>query len=242
MIDVTLAVTVALMLGVPWLAARRLTPRTLPAADVVGEAMPGLAVGVLMGRLTAMALDDPRGLTRPGDILILRGGVEFWPGVAAGVLVLAWSARGANIDLTARLADLAPFALWAYAAYEAACLVRDGCFGPPSPIGFRPEGTATTLFPVGLAVALSVVDLGAVVRALGRHRPALAVLVAVGGLGAIRAIAAVWLPRVDAGLTRPHRESIAVATAAAVVGAIVLVRRQLTRGGGGDAHYDGASE
>lgn len=144
--------------------------------------------------------------------------------------------------MSARLADLAPFALWAYATYEAACVVRDGCYGPPSAVGLRPEGTATTLFPVGLAVALLVVDLGAAARALGQRRPGLAILVAVGGLGAIRSVAAIWLPSVGGGLILPHRESIAVATAAVVIGVVVLVRQELGQSSGRGAHYDGASE
>ncbi|MDQ3570553.1 MAG: hypothetical protein M3396_08015 [Actinomycetota bacterium] len=239
MIDVGLLTTIAAMLGMSWLVSRRLPLRTFPGADLVSEVMPALGAGVLVGRLTAMALDDPGGLTRLGDIMIIRGGVEFWPGVAAGIPVLAWYARREGVDIVARLADVAPFALWAYATYEGMCLVRGGCFGPPSPIGLEAKGTATSLFPVGLAVALVALELGVVVLALGAQRPALAVMAAIGGLGAIRSVAAIWLPRVDAGLSRPHKESIAVTAAAAVGASVVLCRRLVRRR---RTHYDVASE
>src|SRR3546814_6179302 len=40
------------------------------------------------------------------------------------------------------LPELAPFALWGYALYEATCGLRDGCYGPVSSLGLTPDGLA----------------------------------------------------------------------------------------------------
>ena len=49
--------------------------------------------GVVVGRLIALALDDPTSLGAIRSILVIRGGVEFWPGVAAFAALVAWSGR-----------------------------------------------------------------------------------------------------------------------------------------------------
>lgn len=62
--------------------------RWLPTADSVL-----LAVGLLVGRITTLALDDPNSIGSPLDMLVIRSGVEFWPGMAAAARVAAWQAR-----------------------------------------------------------------------------------------------------------------------------------------------------
>lgn len=92
------------ILVVVWAVTRLAPPRTLAPAGVFDVAVWAVLGGVLAGRAAALALDDPSGLTRLSDVVVLRGGVEFWPGVAAGVAVLAVTAGRAGVDILGRLA------------------------------------------------------------------------------------------------------------------------------------------
>ena len=225
MIDRDLLLTMGAMAAVLALVPRWWPPRGLGEGQSVFDALtPGLLVGVLVGRVAAMLLDDPRGLTRPGDILILRGGAEFWPGVVAGIVVIAVMARREGASVWSRLAGLAPYALLAYGTYEAACVVRDGCFGPEAPVGFYPSGITARQFPIGLAVALLSIGLAVLVRRLSDDRRAL--LVGTAGLGTVRAAAAIWLPRVGTGPTRQQILSavVAVVSLAALAGSWLRTR------------------
>lgn len=192
-------------------------PRTGDRASLFDVALWPVMAGVLAGRVTAAALDDPHALSRPGDLLVLRGGVEFWAGVATAAAVGVWSARRARQSAVARLADVAPYALVAYAAYEAGCLVRAGCFGPRSAIGLVPPGLSATVAPVGLFVAAAAVGLAIVARRVAPRYGGNAIAISVLGLAVIRAVASIWLPKIRSGPTRQHLESIVVAVAAGVV-------------------------
>jgi len=198
----------------------------------IAPAFTGLAVG----RLTTLALDDPTSIGSISDMIIIRSGVEFWPGVAAASAVLMWSAHRDKLALLTRVADLAPLAMIGYASYEAACLFRDGCFGPETAIGLSPPGLTATMLPVGLFVAA-----GAAVAAIGVHtlairkRPAIVIVcVAAIAVASIRSIASIWLPHVGDGLTRQHLTSIAVLAASAIILVAVLfvpAGRGVTPGG-----------
>ena len=159
----------------------------------------------------------------PRDVLIVRSGVEFWAGVAAGVLLAVLGARRDSAAPSERLADLAPYALLAYGGYEAACLVRDGCYGPNSSIGLVPRGLSTRMLPIGILAALVCVAVGLLLIRLGRRRPVTEVLLAVATVASVRAIASFWLPRIGDGPTRQHRQSILVAVAAVGVIAILAL-------------------
>lgn len=227
MIDQDLLLTMGAMAAVVALVPRWLKPRTLGDGRTVFDVLtPGLLVGVLVGRVTAMLLEDPQGLTRPADILILRGGADFWPGVVAGVAVTAMMAAREGVRVAPRLADLAPYGLLAYAVYEGACVLRDGCFGPQTTLGLYPAGVSTREFPIGIAVALVMMVLALAVRRLSSDLTVL--LVSAAGLGAVRAMAAIWLPRVGSGPTRPQVISASVAILAAVAFAL---QRAWGRGG-----------
>ena len=220
MIDRGLLLSAVAVAAVTWALARLARPRTLAADDLIDACIAPLFTGLLAGRLTAMALDDPSGIRRLGDILIVRGGVEFWPGVAVGAAMLGLGARRQHIPIHRRLADVAPYGLAAYAAYEATCVVRDGCFGPVSAFGIAPGGVGERQFPVGVAVALTVAALGVAVYQLIRRAPGWSLLVSIGGLAAVRYVAAFWLPRIGPGLTRPQLESLAVVLGTAAVGLV----------------------
>jgi hypothetical protein len=235
MIDSGLLISIAAVVGTVWVLARLMQPRTMAATDVVDSALTGVVAGIVTARVVAMAFENPAGLSRLGEVMLLRSGLDFWPGVITGIVTLAFLGRRAGVAVGPRLADWAPFGLCAYAAYEATCLARDGCFGPRSPIGLRPAGIGSRQFPVGLAVAAAVVVLAMVVRwlAAGSAHPTL--LLAVGGLAAIRFLAAFWLPRVTLGPTRQQTESLLVLvfTGAATVVLASSLRRTLARHGDG---------
>lgn len=214
-----IAVLVALAL---WVAP----PRTMPRLRLVDTATVPIVTGLAVGRVVAMTFEDSESLPPIRDLLILRGGVELWPAVAAGTLVAMVSARRADVDPASRVADAAPYALVAYAAYEAACLFRSGCFGPPAALGLEPPGTSTSVVPVGVLVAGAVIAVAVLVRRCAVRDGMLAIMVAISGLAAVRSIASIWLPKVGLGPTRQHVESIAVAAVATSVAGLRLIRRR----------------
>lgn len=189
------------------------------AADtMLGPGMAGLAVG----RIAFLALDDPASLLSPRDVILVGGGVEFWPAVAAAVAMFLFQGRNEATHAVSRLAEIAPAALVGYGMYEGGCLTRGGCFGPSAPIGLRPPAVATSMVPIGLLVAVTAVALALVVHRMARSAPSVAVLVAVGGAAASRAVAGYFLPAVGTGLSRPHATSL-VMTGFAVAGSVALL-------------------
>jgi hypothetical protein len=220
MIDYGLAFSLLVTVAVPSLVSRQFVDLAL------GPALVGLAVG----RLVALAIDDPGSIGSVSDMLILRSGVEFWPAVGAGALALAWVNRSAHPVVA--LASIAPLAMIAYSAYEAACVVRDGCYGPPSTIGLRPTGVATTMLPIGWFMAAAVAGAAAIIgrRMADRSRPMIVVAAAVWAVAVVRSIGSIWLPHIGDGLTRQHLTSIGVACLATVVLA-ALVSSTARRGG-----------
>ena len=209
MIDVGLLASILAAAAAPWLLARFLpASRGRPAVDGDALMMAALA-GLIAGRLAFVALEDPASFSRFGDLLIIRSGVEFWPGLAAGVMALCMHARRGNVSLWGTLAVAAPLFLVGYGAYEASCTFREGCFGPPSPIGLAPVGFARAVFPVGWVVA--AVSMGAGVAIRRSDTPDVrVVLSALLTVAASRAVAGFFLPRVGSDLTRPHLESLSL--------------------------------
>ncbi len=224
MIDVGLMVTIALVLTVPSVFVKPWPPGTLPSG-VFDASLGGLAVGLVVGRTVALALDDPSSLTRLSDLLVIRSGVEFWPGVAAGVGWIALQARREHVHGADRLATLAPAALVGWALYEASCVIRDGCPGPVMAVGLRPDGHASRMFPVGLVVAVAAAAGAFLIDRLRRRglRGVEAVVFTAGLVAGVRSVASVWLPHIGTGLTRQHRESIVVTVGAALTFAALRI-------------------
>ena len=232
MIDYGLLISIIIAFGLPslvvywWLLF--ISDESVGFLDVaIGPALAALAVG----RLVTLALDDPNSIGSIPDMIIIRSGVEFWPGVAAAVGLLVWSGRRAGERGLAMVAAVVPLAMLGYAGYEAACPFRDGCFGPESSIGLRPPGLSATMLPVGLFIAGAVVIGALVVRGMASrgHPPVVIVLVAALVVASVRSVGSVWLPHVGEGLTRQHKTSIVVAVTAALALVIVVViaaRRQ----------------
>jgi len=178
-----------------------------------------MLVGVIVGRIAAMAFDDPTSLGTLRDLAALRGGVEFWPGLVAGTGVLAVAARREGVTVERRIADLAPYGLMAMAGYQMTCFVREGCFGPVVPVGIVSGAAHEQVLPVEVVGAFVLVAMAVL---LVRHRartPVLTIALALWGLAVQRAVVSFWLPVVGDDLSRAHRESIAVT----VISAIALI-------------------
>lgn len=223
MIDRGLLLTmVVIAIGVTALV-RLVPPRTIRSDGLFDRLSLPLLAGVAAARLTAVALDDPSAIGRVRDLLLIRGGMELWAGLlAAALTVVVTRPHEFEVPAMGALADLAPYVLCAIAVYEGACVLRDGCFGPASSIGLRPAGVGYSQLPVGLGVAAALSVLALAVRKLGSGHPLAALVSGVGGLAAVRSVAAVWLPRVSAGLTRQHRESLVVLAGAVALGLVLL--------------------
>ena len=232
MIDYGLLISIIIAFGLPSLVVYwwvlTIDHESVGFLDVV---LVPAAAALVVGRLVTLALDDPNSIGSVADMIIIRSGVEFWPGVVAAAGLLVWSAWRDGRPLLALLSGLLPLAMVGYAGYEAACLFRDGCFGPESAIGLRPPGLSTTMLPVGLFMAGAVAVGAFAVRALAirGQRPVVIVLAAALVVASVRAVGAIWLPHVGEGLTRQHETSIGVAVVAAltlIIAIAVSARRQ----------------
>jgi len=186
------------------------------------------AFGLLVGRLVALGLDDPESLRSMSNLLLLRGGVELWPGVAAGTLTALALPRLQARSLQATARVLVPAAVAAWATYDVACLFRDGCPGPASPVGLRPSGLTSTQLPVSLVAGL--LGLGAAVvlrRAAPRCTTAGLIFAGLFVVSSLRSLESIWLPSLGGGLSRQWSQSIAV-LAVAGIGLVTLgVKRTL---------------
>lgn len=227
MIDFGLLVSIAAAFLVPSLLAKWWPLRTVgPGATFLDLALGPAITGLAVGRLSTLALDDPGSLGRLADVMVIRSGVEFWPAVAAASAVAAWSAHRAGVGTANRLADLAPLAMVGYGSYEAACLFRDGCFGPPSPFGLRPDGLSIRMVPVGILMGVSVGAVAWAIRRVGhRHDQVKVALVAVAVVALVRAVASVWLPRVGEAMSRQQGTSVVVAVTAGFGGVVLGLAR-----------------
>ncbi|MDE0805370.1 MAG: hypothetical protein OSA99_18885 [Acidimicrobiales bacterium] len=227
MIDYGLVVSMMAAIGIPSLAALRWSLSTAESEyGIVDLAIGPVLAGVVVGRLTTLAFDDPGSIGSLSDMLVVRSGVEFWPGVAAAAGVVAFSARRDGVSPADRMRALAPFAMLGYASYEAACVFRDGCLGPVAALGLRPPGLEVTMVPVGWLMAL-VVTAGAVgVRRLASTGiPTSAVLAtAIAVTASARSVGSIWLPHVGDGLTRQHLTSVIVAGCSIAWLAVAVVR------------------
>ena len=225
MIDLGLLVSIAIVVTIPALFIRPWPPDAINGG-VIDASHGAVAAGVLIGRLTSLALDDPGSLTNVSDVLIIRSGVEFWAGAVVGLAWLAFGARKDKVPSTLRIAALAPAALVAWAGYEATCLVRDGCPGPASSLGLRPDGLTSRVIPIGLLVALAATASAFWLDRLHRRGMSSAkiALLAIAIVAAIRSFASIWLPHIGDDLTRQHKESIAVLTLS-LIGLTVLQLR-----------------
>jgi prolipoprotein diacylglyceryltransferase len=102
--------------------------------------------GLVIGRLASMIQGGTNPITHPGDILIIRGGVDTGMAAAAALVTAAVMSRK---DLP-RLDSAAPAALAGLAGWHAGCLARSACAGTPTdlPWSIHAEGSAIGRHPV----------------------------------------------------------------------------------------------
>lgn len=171
-----------------------------------------VVTAILIGRVVAVAVEDPTALRAVREVMVIRSGVAFWPALAGGVAAYAFFTRGSATSLWIRLSAAAPTVLAGYGSFEAMCLARDGCFGPAVSFGVTPPGLLTPMLPVGWIVAALTLGWAA------QHQRRLArptdVLSAILFLAVVRGVASFHLPRVGAALSSSHLQSIVVAVAA----------------------------
>ncbi len=135
-----------------WIAARLLRDR-LP--DHTTDRLVGAAaLGMLAGRLVAMALQGINPIAHPGDILLVRGGVHTGAATVGTIVAFLWSGKGQLRDLD----SVAPVALIGLAGWQAGCLWRGACLGTASnlPWAWAEPGSAITRHPTELYAALGM--------------------------------------------------------------------------------------
>lgn len=122
-------------------------------------------LGLVAGRLAAMIIQGVNPVTNPGDIIIVRGGVDT--GVAALVFIatLLWGDRHGPGAVDA----MAPAVLLALAGWHAGCLWRGACLGTVSdlPWAWAQAGSSATRHPVEIYAALALAAAAYLVSRLG---------------------------------------------------------------------------
>lgn len=118
-----------------------------PFDRIVGAAVAGIAVG----RVAAVLMQGTNPLTSPGELLIIRGGVETVFASLSGVAILVWPLR----RMPAALDAIAPAALAALAGWHGGCLWRSTCLGAISdlPWAWPLPGSDITRHPVEIYTA-----------------------------------------------------------------------------------------
>jgi prolipoprotein diacylglyceryltransferase len=162
-------------------AAMWLTLRLTGHAGCFDLLVTAAVVGLFTGRLVAMVLAGVNPITRPLDILIVRGGVDTVGAAVGAIVYLAWITRDRREILDA----VAPAAVAGMAGWHAGCLWRGTCLGAAAdiPWGWTLSGSDIVRHPVELyAAGLLVVGAWALTRIpAGNGRRALLAFAAVAG-------------------------------------------------------------
>jgi prolipoprotein diacylglyceryltransferase len=188
---------------------------SLCVRDLWEMAITAGVIGLAIGRLVAMIRGGVNPLAHPGDLLLVRAGVDTVGATLAALITTAWLARA---DLREQLDGLAPAALAGIAGWHAGCLFRDACLGTPSslPWAWAQPGSDITRHPVELYTTALLVLSGWLLFRLRLRYPA-------PGLVAGLALAAAGAARL---VTEPLRPSLFAGPAwwygAAMVGGITV--------------------
>lgn len=179
----------------------------------------GAAVlALLIGRVTAMALQGVNPITNLSDLIIIRGGVHTGAATLAFIASLAWSTRSTRHALDA----LAPAILLALAGWHAGCLWRSACLGSPAdlPWAWSLEESVIARHPVEIYAALGLAVAAWLVSKLG-WRLWLRAGTALAGAGAIRLLTEPLRPSITGGPTLWYWGSIVVGLGAVVAGLVI---------------------
>jgi prolipoprotein diacylglyceryltransferase len=144
----------------------------------------GTIAFLVAGRLWWLIAESPGSLVDPLVLVQVQTGMEPLAGVVGVLGVLGWRVQSHREDLWPGLAvGAAGFAL-ATITYDAACPLRDACYGAPapSPWGFRMSGLADTRLATPLieAAVVMLVLAGVIAswRRLGVKAAALSIMAA----------------------------------------------------------------
>lgn len=212
------AALTATVLG--WLGTR-IWPEGLP--DRPADRLMGAgAIGLLVGRITAMIAQGTNPLLHPGDILVVRGGVHTAGATIGAVVAYLWSVRGELRYLDA----ITPAALLALAGWHGGCLWRGACLGTTSglPWAFAEPGSVVSRHPVELYVALTL-TLGAWAVARLSFRPLLRSGFGLAAAGIVRLLTEPLRLSLTGGPTGWYIAAITVGLIAALVGPRLLTTR-----------------
>lgn len=172
-------------------------------------------VGLVVGRVAAMALQGINPITNPTDLIIIRGGVHTGAATIAFIAMLSWSTRSTRGALDA----LAPAILLGLAGWHTGCLWRGACLGIPGelPWAWALEGSNVTRHPVELYAAVGLVMAAWLVSRLG-WRLWLRAGVALAAIAAIRLITEPLRPSITGGPTTWYWAGVAVGLVAVAAG------------------------
>ena len=181
-------------------------------------------LGLLVGRLAAMALQGINPITNPADLIIIRGGVHTGAATIAFIAMLSWSTRATPQALD----GLSPAILLGLAGWHAGCLWRGACLGMPSdlPWAWTLEGSQITRHPVEIYAAAGLLAAAWLVSRLGR-RLWLRAGTALAAAAAIRLLTEPLRPSITGGPTLWYWAGVVVGLVAAVTG-WVLHRPKVT--------------
>lgn len=222
--DYRLALTVIITVVVTALTARWWWPDGFDdKGSTLGDyATIPLVCGVVAARVSTVLLDHPAGIASLREVMIIRGGSDFWIGVAVGVAAIGLTVRD-TYAIAPRLALIAPFGLIAYGLYHAGCVIQDGCPGPPSAIGLTQTGIDQRVLPVGLVGAAAAILSGLwFMRRPPSRSPLVASAAMLATLVAIRALVSLFTPSLVA---FPSRDQILSTVALLVAAGLAVFAR-----------------
>jgi prolipoprotein diacylglyceryltransferase len=137
--------------GALWWMGRRDT--SLCVRDLWEIAITAAVVGLAVGRVVAMVRGGVNPLAHPGDLILVRAGVDTAAASIAALVTAGWLTRSDRFE---QLDGLTPAAVLGIAGWHAGCLFRDACLGTPSslPWAWSQPGSSITRHPVELYAAL----------------------------------------------------------------------------------------
>lgn len=195
----------------------RLTRPTVPDRPfdrIIGASIAGLAVG----RVAAVLMQGTNPLTSPGELLIIRGGVDTVFASLTGLAVLVWPLRRMPTALDA----IAPAVLAALAGWHGGCLWRSTCLGTISdlPWAWPLPGSDLTRHPVEIYAAVLLLAGVWAIRWI-KSPPGTAAAMAIAWAGFSRLVTEPIRPSLGTGLWWFY----ALATLAGLVAAAFLALR-----------------
>lgn len=155
-----------------------------------------LLVGLFVGRVTAMIGQGVNPITHPGELIVIRGGVDTAAATTGFIVSLIWSSREAFAAVDA----MAPATLFGLAGWQTGCVWRNACLGSPSnlPWAWAQDAGTVSRHPVELYAALALIIGAYIVARLG-WRPWLRSGVALSLAAGVRLLTQPLRPSLGAG-------------------------------------------